>query len=43
VADGRTLELLLHQLDPSHEIDRAARNYDESDWYRGRFGEGVGG
>ncbi len=36
--DRRTLELLRRALDPSHVVDTSKRNYDESDWYRARYG-----
>ncbi len=39
IADLRTLELLHKELDPNHEIDQTAINYDESDWFHGYFGK----
>jgi hypothetical protein len=36
--DHRTLARLIHKLDPSFELDPAARDHHESEWYIGRFG-----
>ncbi len=35
--DLKTMGLLLRKIDPTHVVDAHARDYDQSDWYRGYF------